>query len=191
VSPVPVLLVRNNKTYASPVILAALDPLHAAGKPAHLDAEILAAATSLQKALKGSIHAVHAYLPSRVGLQPSEMRRDDLAEHLEDRARTRAQRAVAAELKAAKVKGATIHLVPRHPEDAIPAAAHKTRAAITVMGAISRSGLKRLFIGNTAEQVIQALRSDVLIIKPRRFAKLLQQRARGADIRPLALPDYV
>jgi nucleotide-binding universal stress UspA family protein len=34
------------------------------------------------------------------------------------------------------------------------------------MGAMSRSGLKRIFIGNTAEQVLDSLQSDVLIVKP-------------------------
>ena len=34
------------------------------------------------------------------------------------------------------------------------------------MGAISRSGLKRLVIGNIAEQVLDALPCDVLVLKP-------------------------
>jgi universal stress protein E len=40
------------------------------------------------------------------------------------------------------------------------------RASLVVMGAISRSGLKRIFIGNTAEQVLDSLRCDLLIVKP-------------------------
>jgi len=45
----------------------------------------------------------------------------------------------------------------------------RTRARVVVMGAVSRSGLKRLFIGNTAERVLDRLPCDVLIVKPRGF----------------------
>jgi universal stress protein E len=42
------------------------------------------------------------------------------------------------------------------------------RAGLVVIGATSRSGLKRVFIGNTAERVLDGLKSDVLVVKPRR-----------------------
>jgi hypothetical protein len=45
-------------------------------------------------------------------------------------------------------------LVPEYPIDAIPRVARQARSAIVVLGAISRSGLKRLFIGNTAERLL-------------------------------------
>jgi hypothetical protein len=45
----------------------------------------------------------------------------------------------------------------------------RTRADIVVMGAVSRSTLRRLIVGNTAERVLDALRCDVLITKPRGF----------------------
>jgi universal stress protein E len=48
----------------------------------------------------------------------------------------------------------------------LPAIARAVRAGLVVMGAVSRSGLKRIFIGNTAEQVLDSLRCDVLIVKP-------------------------
>jgi Universal stress protein family len=35
-----------------------------------------------------------------------------------------------------------------------------------VMGAVSRSGLKGLFIGNTAERILDELSCDILLVKP-------------------------
>jgi nucleotide-binding universal stress UspA family protein len=32
---------------------------------------------------------------------------------------------------------------------------------------MSRSGLKRIFIGNTAERVLDGLQCDVLVVKPK------------------------
>jgi hypothetical protein len=53
------------------------------------------------------------------------------------------------------------------------------------MGAISRSGLKRLIIGNTAERTLDLLGCDVLIVKPQQFANRVPIRRRGARIVPL------
>jgi universal stress protein E len=47
------------------------------------------------------------------------------------------------------------------------------RADAVVMGAVSRSGLKGLFIGNTAEDVLDRLHCDLVIVKPEGFAAIL------------------
>jgi universal stress protein E len=52
----------------------------------------------------------------------------------------------------------------------------RTRAGIVVMGALSRSGLRRMFIGNTAESVLDALACDVLVVKPTPFKTAVSRR---------------
>ena len=47
------------------------------------------------------------------------------------------------------------------------------RADVVIMGAVSRSGLKGLFLGNTAEDVLDRLHCDLLIVKPDGFAAIL------------------
>ena len=47
------------------------------------------------------------------------------------------------------------------------------RADAVVMGAISRSGLKGLFLGNTAEDVLDRLHCDLVIVKPEGFKSAL------------------
>jgi len=55
----------------------------------------------------------------------------------------------------------------RGPVDkVITSAAANSRAQLVVMGTVGRSGLKGKFIGNTAESVLQLLRTDVLALKP-------------------------
>ncbi len=51
--------------------------------------------------------------------------------------------------------------------------AAECHADIVVMGAIARSALKRVFIGSTAERVLETLPCDVLVVKPPDFAKNL------------------
>ena len=41
----------------------------------------------------------------------------------------------------------------------------ETRSTVVVMGALARSGLKRLLIGNTAERVLDRPPSDLLVIQ--------------------------
>jgi len=51
-----------------------------------------------------------------------------------------------------------------------------------VMGAISRSGLKGVFIGNTAERILDELSCDILVIKPPVFRNRVPRDARGARV---------
>jgi universal stress protein family protein len=60
--------------------------------------------------------------------------------------------------------------------------------SLVVMGAISRSGLKRLFIGNTAESLLDQLLCDVLIVKPAHFVARMQRRRRGVPLAALVAP---
>ena len=80
----------------------------------------------------------------------------------------------------AGIPAARRHLIARHPSDAIEQAAAETGSAIVVMGALARSGLRRLLIGNTAERVLDHLSCDLLVIKPSGFGGALARRRRGA-----------
>jgi universal stress protein E len=80
--------------------------------------------------------------------------------------------------------------VNAHPVDAIPNTAKRIGGSIVVMGAISRSGLKRFFIGDTAERVLDRLACDVLVVKPPRFATRMQRARRGTRVTVAGLPIY-
>jgi hypothetical protein len=47
------------------------------------------------------------------------------------------------------------------------------------MGAVPRSGLKRLFIGNTAERVLHQLPCDLLIVKPPQLSTCVPSTCNG------------
>ena len=75
-------------------------------------------------------------------------------------------------------------MIDRDPVTGISAVARKVRADLVVMGAVSRSGLKRLFIGNTAERVLNTLPCDVLVVKPAHFEKRVSAKLRGMRLIP-------
>ncbi len=52
------------------------------------------------------------------------------------------------------------------PEDIIPESVEKLNAAMVILGTTGRTGLSAVFIGNTAEHVIDKIDCDVLALKP-------------------------
>jgi universal stress protein E len=181
-SATPVLLVKTKTPYRQPVVLAAVDPTHMRSKPAALDDEILSAASSVTESLHGTLHAVHAYIPAPVSIWPAN------AASAASLPRSMAQTARKARLvldrasESAEIPRSRRHLVGRHPADAIEQTARQTHASIVVMGAISRSGLKGFFIGNTAERVLDSLACDVLVVKPTNFKQRVARSLRGVKL---------
>lgn len=178
-SPVPVLLVKSSRHYRHPAIIAAVDPRHSFAKPSGLDKVILDAGGTLEKLLGGKLHAMHAFVPIPATAYSAEMVTPDLAADLFKVAERDAKRGMGKLLRYSRIPASRRHLVPVHPSDAIPRTVRSTHAGIVVMGAVSRSGLKRIFIGNTAERVMDQVECDVLVVKPKRFDPKVPARERG------------
>ncbi|HUI61789.1 MAG TPA: universal stress protein, partial [Steroidobacteraceae bacterium] len=150
ISPVPVLLVKRPKAYRRPVVLAAVDPAHALAKPLALDKQILDVAHGVARALKGPLHAVHAYAPYPPEAASGRILTNRGLSALLAQRKRMAQRLLMRELRPLHISGKRCHMVARHPIDAIQEVARTTGSEIVVMGALSRSGLRRFFFGNTA-----------------------------------------
>jgi universal stress protein E len=185
--PCPLLLSKRSKWPKRPNVLAALDPFHAHAKPAALDDAILTHAVSI--AGNGRrVRACHAHVMSQllviegvhepywVTMPPSEQKAFD----------SRLRAALERETRRHAIPDANVLTVREAPENGLPRLAKKMRADVVIMGAVSRTGLKRLFIGNTAERVIDAIDADVLIVKPRGFRTAVNRR----PARLMPFPPY-
>jgi len=62
------------------------------------------------------------------------------------------------------------------PEDIIPEVAQRLTAAMVIIGTTGRTGLSAVFIGNTAEHVIDKINCDVLALKPQGYISPLDPR---------------
>jgi len=186
-APMPVLLVKTRRAYDRPRILAAVDPSHSFSKPLRLDREILGCASQLTQALRGSLHAVFAYDPLPAGVVEPGLALLGATEAIASEAEAHARNALARVLNGISIPKSRRHLVPRHPIDAIQGAVAEVGCGIVVMGAVSRSGLKRLVLGNTAERVFDELRCDVLVVKPRGFASRVPRARRGPQLMTLPI----
>jgi universal stress protein E len=62
------------------------------------------------------------------------------------------------------------------PEEVIPEVANKLNAAMVIIGTTGRTGLSAVFIGNTAEHVIDKINCDVLALKPQGYISPLDPK---------------
>jgi len=169
----PLLLVKSRPLAATPSILAAVDPMHAHAKPAELDHAILALAKELASALHGELEVFHAYDPATVIAGAAGSIASPIAVPVREltAALERSHRdALEQLLDNYPVQNSAVHLHQGVAAEALLALSKKLPADIVIMGAISRSGLNKFFIGNTAERVLDRLSCDLLIVKPAGFA---------------------
>jgi len=179
----PVLLLKNDQKWREPVILGAVDPSHAHAKPARLDVDIVAHGSRLSRALKGSFELMHANFPTGFALlAPDEAPDGMLIERAYEAQKARSKMGFEKFARHARVPNVRCHLVDTDPIFAIPQIAREIGADLVVMGAVSRSGLKRVLIGNTAERVLAKLPCDVLVVKPARFERRVIPKARGMRV---------
>ena len=158
--PVPLLLVKDRKLAAEPVVLAAVDPLNEHDKPAALDERIYTFAAELARKLRGHLHVVHSYgTPLGAELPPGAVKL------IADEHRAAMKRFLDTH---AALEGQP-HLYEGAAHECLQQAAKEHAADFVVMGAVARRGLKRLFIGSTAERVLDRLPCDLVIIKPLEF----------------------
>lgn len=173
--PVPLLLTKPAPWANTPRVVAAVDPGHANDKPLALDHRILDHAALFARKLGGELHALHAYIPMSVVATVNAMPPMAGAVTEADLARDRENefKQVSALVSDYAVAADRIHLEIGGPGEVLPRIAAQIHADIIAMGVISRSGLKRAFVGSTAEDVLERLPCDALIVKSPNFAELL------------------
>ncbi|MEJ0098224.1 MAG: universal stress protein [Pseudomonadota bacterium] len=190
-STVPVLLIKRGGLWKRPAVLAAIDPTHGLAKAAQLDGAILSAANLLAASLGGKLHVAHAWPDSRAAaltMAQLAMVESAVQPIIDKGARRAAEQVFDTEITRAGLGKAKRHFIEGEPAEVIRKLARQQRAGLVVMGAISRTGLQRLVVGNVAEQVLDSLAADVLVVKPAQFKARVGRRTRGVQLVPT--PSY-
>lgn len=160
--PAPLLLVKVGNWGAKPVFIASVDPNHVHDKPAALDHKLVDIAQTLARTTAGDVHLFHSTkLPSLAGMYPLSA---DYEYDLENVNKLALKHSLSEK---------QCHLSEQDIGKSLPELVANLDAGVVVMGAISRSKLDRVLIGNSAEKVIDKLWSDVLLVKPDPREKLL------------------
>lgn len=158
-------------------VLAALDPTHAHDKPASLDIAIARYACALAAALETDCQALHC-------LQAASRQNGGTSAGRPRSSRQQMQSKLRRVLEASGSRSARVHLQTGSVAERVVALADDLDAQVLAMGIVSRRGLKRLLIGDSAEAVIRRVACDLLLVKPKGF-KLRLGRSRKE---PISLP---
>lgn len=150
----PLLLVRDRAWPSRPILMAAVDPMHKHHKPLQLDDKIIRFAQASQAELKGELHVVHACSASA---HPFSSPETIVAKHRE---------ALDAFMANYDIDPGFIHLSREKPIFALVNYKKELHVDITVMGVVSKSRLAEAMVGNTAEAVLDYLKTDVIVLRP-------------------------
>jgi universal stress protein E len=181
--PCPLWLVKTPRLADNARVMTAIDPFHTHSKPAALDEEVLRVA-GIAAGDIGRLGTSHIYPlpitmvagglgePLWINAPPAELKR----------IKQRVNQAVAAVADRHDIKKPDRIVQAGDPSVDLPSVVKNWKASLLVMGAVSRSALKRAFIGHTAERVIDAVHCDVLIVKPRSFKTPVSRKPNAAVI---------
>ena len=149
-----------------PVVVAAVDPVHAHDKPAHLDRRIIKRARVIADQCNGKLVVVHTYQSlDEIGskamwafkpkmLPVAALNKKIYEEH---------DHALKVLGETCDIPAHALHLVAGRAHEVLPAFVRKHGASLVVMGALARSRLKQRLVGNTAARVLDHLPCDVLV----------------------------
>jgi nucleotide-binding universal stress UspA family protein len=172
--PCPVWAIKPTEKKSYNKIMAAVDPNPIDEEHGSLNVKIMEMATSLAYREQSELHVVSCWEPfSGDSLKYRSMLSEDDLIGINNETRNMARQRLDALLKKSDVDvddlPCRVHLLNGEPDDIILEVSNKEGVDLVVMGTISRTGIPGLFIGNTAEKILQKLNCSVLAVKPDGF----------------------
>jgi len=163
--PTALLLVRDQGTVRGKPVIASVniddeDPEHQ-----ELNRIVLAQANALAEVLGAKVHLIYAYGPAVVMGDGADPMAYQIAKDKHD-----------AEFKKAKALASVNNVLASNtklregtPATIVTEYAEEISAGIIVLGTVARSGASGLFIGNTAESMLEKTHRDMFVIKLESF----------------------
>lgn len=171
--PTPVLLVKTATPWTGGVVMAAIDVGNLDGEHRALHASIVDHGFDIASLAKAQLHVISAHPSPMLSAADPVFQ---LKETIEKRYRDACQ-AFQSEFD---IDDGHLHIEEGPADVLIPHMAHKLEATLTIIGTVARTGLSGALIGNTAEVVLDALDSDVLVLKPAQIMSHLEELAAKA-----------
>ncbi|MEJ5059023.1 MULTISPECIES: universal stress protein [unclassified Pseudomonas] len=168
--PTPVLLVKTAGSWKDKVILAAIDVGNTESEHRHLHNTIIDYGYDIASLAKAHLHVISAHPSPMLSASDPTLQ---LSETIEARYRDQCK-AFQAEFD---IDDDHLHIAEGPADVLIPFMVHKLQAAVMVIGTVARTGVSGALIGNTAEVVLDAVESDVLVLKPQEIEDHLQEMA--------------
>lgn len=156
------VLISKEADWSNPErILAAIDVADA--RHVDLTREILVTAATMAKVLDVELHVVTAF-PS-LGQTVNDLQVAMDYEGIKQDMRENRTAEIERWIEKLDIDITESHVLEGKPELVIPQLAHDISATLTVLGTAARRGIKKLLIGNTAEDIIARLDCDILTVR--------------------------
>lgn len=163
----PLWFVKHFDWKDSPVVVAAVDPVHSHDKTASLDHEIVKSGQKLIDKCGGELLLFHSYqrleeIGARVTwrIKPEKLITAKLDEKIKQEHRD-ALDTLASEFG---IAAEAVHQLPGRTHELLPTFARANSASLVIMGALARSGLQQRILGSTAAKTLDHLPCDVLVL---------------------------
>jgi universal stress protein E len=158
----PVLFTKPGEDWDTQrCVLAAVDVADTAHE--QLSRLVLEHAARIAEILAAPLHAVCVY--PTLGQSVSDYQVADDFHGLKSDMKESRELALVALCQDLDITTDEAHVIEGHPARAICELAERLGAQITVLGTSARAGLGKLLIGNTAEQIVHRLHTDVLTVR--------------------------
>lgn len=167
--PLPLLLVSDSQPVKGRDIIAAVDLSSEDDDHAELNRLLLSQAVMISRLIQSQVTVVNASAQGTGELNsPSSASTDQKV--IDDAYRDKAL-ALAASFN---ISSEQVVVREGSAEKVVNDLAESTNAAAIILGTVARSGLAGLFIGNTAERVLEDSNCDVLVVKQADFTSPIQ-----------------
>lgn len=180
-SPCPVWLMRKQERDNYRTIAAAIDfdPQKPETAWQGINQKILELASSLALSEFASLHLLHAWEAPGEIIMRSHGHLDESAITLYVEQERRRQQEIMEQVlhwlkhrlgeQAYAYLKPQVHLMRGDPSQLVSAQAKRLDTDLVVMGSLARTGISGLFIGNTAETILEQMQCGVLAVKPEGF----------------------
>lgn len=161
--PTPLLMVSDQGSAHGKPVVAAVDIGDKDDAHQQLNQVVLEQAGLLSRVLESDIHVVYAYGPAVIASRNATS--DPLAYQITRDRYDELLKSTQTLAESYQVSCDNVHLREGSPETVVNEYAKEVGAGVIVLGTVARSGAAGLFIGNTAEGVLERTASDVFVVK--------------------------
>ena len=163
--PTALLLVRDQGTVRGKPVIASVNIDDEDTEHQELNRIVLAQANALAEVLGAKVHLIYAYGPAVVMGDGADPMAYQIAKDKHD-AEFKKAKALAS---ANNVLASNTKLREGTPETIVTEYGEEISAGIIVLGTVARNGASGLFIGNTAESMLEKTHRDMFVIKLESF----------------------
>lgn len=161
--PCPVLMVKGTDLPKGCKIVAAVEPVATDEDHQELNQEILQMGRQLADSLSAELHVINAFsvIPVGTAFDGTGIYHEDYVNSVRELHQQKLHDLV----RPLDLPHGRVHLQQGAPADVIQDFVNETGARLVIIGTLARSGVAGIFIGNTAEGVLDELSCDVMTVK--------------------------